>query len=84
MNVRILYESTPARRLAGVFRDILNKYAVPYPNVPDYADLADYIHMYVEYELLSAELNCDRSPAADMKRKEKLERIRAEIFRRHI
>lgn len=83
MNVRILLEVTPAKRLAAAFRAILNEYSVPYPHIPDYADLVEYIQVYVQYELTNAELNADRSPEADQERRRKLKLFRDEIERRH-
>lgn len=50
MNLRIRGERTPARRLAAVLRTYLNLFVDPPPHVPDYADIAHDIELYVNRE----------------------------------
>lgn len=51
MNLRIVAEPTPTRRLAALLRSYLNRFLNPPPAVPDYADIAHDIELYVNREL---------------------------------
>jgi len=50
MNPRIHGERTPARRLAALLREYLNRFLDPPPAVPDYADIHQDIELYVHRE----------------------------------
>jgi hypothetical protein len=68
MNGRIENEPTPTKRIAALFRSILIHYAVPIPNVPDYADIEALIDPYVALEILNARKDESRTMQGALRR----------------
>lgn len=57
MNVRIHRERTPVRRLAALLREYLSRFLIPPPPIPDYADIAKDIELYVHREEFAIRMN---------------------------
>ena len=52
MDGRITHAATAEGRIAAVCRSLILKFAKPIPNRPDYADLDEWLKIYLEREFL--------------------------------
>jgi len=83
MNGRILDGATPEERIAALFRSVLHHYAVPVPNVPDYADIEVLIRPFVELEIWRAVEAYIASPMPLAVVQQQINNLRRECLLRH-
>jgi hypothetical protein len=72
MDGRITHGPTPEARIAAVVRSVILLLAHPVPDRPDYADLAEWLCLYLAYEFVIVRL--EEAPEEERKRE-----LRAEL-----
>jgi hypothetical protein len=68
MNIRAREGDTPEKRIVAVLRTLILEMIHPPPAVPDYADIAERLGPYLEYELLAAQLKEAKNTIAELAR----------------
>lgn len=82
MDGRITHAPTPHARIAAVCRSIILKYAHPAPDRPDYADLSEWLEIYLERELLLRQVlegNTEQTPEHKNDLRDRLIKVEAVI-----
>lgn len=85
MDGRITHAPTRHERIAAVCRSLIIKYSHPVPSRPDYADLAEWLDVYLERECLLeqiAESNTEQTEEHRKSLHDRLLHAEAEISRR--
>lgn len=57
MDGRITHAASPEARIAAVCRALILRYAHPAPDRPDYADLNEWLQVYLEREFLMVRID---------------------------
>ena len=77
MDGRITHARTPEERIAAVCRSLIFKHSRPVPDRPDYADLTEWLKVYLDREFLMVRLDEGHQPQTP----ERHETLRAELIR---
>lgn len=84
MDGRITHAPTAKERIAAVCRSLIIKYAHPIPDRPDYADLSEWLEIYLEREFLMRQILESNTEQTETHRKflsDSLVKAEAEIAR---
>jgi hypothetical protein len=57
MDGRITHAATPEARISAVCRSLIFRFSRPVPDRPDYADLTEWLQIYLEREFLIVRLD---------------------------